>query len=128
MAKRLPLDLLEQVQAALRGHPAGLGLRELETRLTGVASRRSLQRKLNGWQRKGLVRAVGIRRGRRYVLASPPEPVATTAIASARAILSSTGDDGVPLSTAGSELRALVKRPMADRVPIGYQREFLHSY
>ena len=61
MAKRLPVDLLEQVQAALRDHPAGLALRELEARLTDVASRRSLQRKLNGWQRKGLVRAVGIR-------------------------------------------------------------------
>jgi len=45
-------------------------LRELEARLTGVASRRSLQRKLNDWQREGLVRAVGIRRGRRYLLAS----------------------------------------------------------
>jgi len=84
MAKRLPVDLLEQVQAALRDHPAGLALRELEARLTGVASRRSLQRKLNGWQRKGLVRAVGIRRGRRYLLASPLGPAAATA-ASARA-------------------------------------------
>jgi len=128
MAKRLPVDLLEQVQAALRDHPAGLALRELEARLTGVASRRSLQRKLNGWQRKGLVRAVGIRRGHRYLLASPLGPVVATAVASAKATLSSTDDDGVPLSTAGSELRAMVKRPMADRAPIGYQREFLDGY
>ena len=115
MAKRLPVDLLEQVQAALRDHPAGLALRELEARLTGVASRRSLQRKLNGWERKGLVGAVGIRRGHRYLLASPPRPAAATAVASARATLSSTDDDGVPLSTAGREVRAMVKRPMADR-------------
>ena len=128
MAKRLPVDLLEQVQAALRDHPAGLALRELEARLTGVASRRSLQRKLNGWQRKGLVRAVGIRRGHRYLLASPLGPVVATAVASAKATLSATDDDGVPLSTAGSELRAMVKRPMADRAPIGYQREFLDGY
>src|SRR5882762_4613554 len=128
MAKRLPIDLLEQVQAALRDHPAGLALRELEARLTGVASRRSLQRKLNAWQRKGLVRAVGIRRGRRYLLASPLGPAAATAVASAKATLSATDDDGVPLSTAGRELRAMVKRPMADRAPIGYQREFLDGY
>jgi hypothetical protein len=128
MAKRLPIDLLEQVQAALRDHPAGLGLRELEARLTGVASRRSLQRKLNGWQRKGLVRAVGIRRGRRYLLASLLGPVAATAVASATETLSSTDDDGVPLSTAGREIRAMVKRPMADRAPMGYQREFLDGY
>lgn len=128
MAKRLPVDLLEQVQAALRDHPAGLGLRELEAHMTGVASRRSLQRKLNGWQRKGLVRAVGIRRGRRYLLASPLGPAAATAVASATATLSSTDDDGVPLSTAGREIRAMVKRPMADRAPMGYQREFLDGY
>jgi hypothetical protein len=128
MAKRLPVDLLEQVKAALRDHPAGLASRELETCLTGVASRRSLQRKLNGWQRKGLVRAVGLRRGRRYLLASPLGPAAATAVASARATLSSTDDDGVPLSTAGRELRAMVKRPMADRAPIVYQREFLDGY
>lgn len=128
MAKRLPVDLLEQVQAALRDPPAGLALRELEARLTGVASRRSLQRKLDGWQRKGLVRAVGIRRGRRYLLASPLGSAAATAAASATAALSSTDDDGIPLSTAGRELRAIVKRPMADRAPIGYQREFLDGY
>src|ERR1700719_2119449 len=126
MAKRLPVDLLEQVHAALRDHPAGLALRELEARLTGVASRRSLQRKLNGWQRKDLVRTVGIRRGRRYLLVSPP--AAATAAASATLTLSSTDDDGIPLSTAGRELRAMVKRPMADRAPIGYQREFLDGY
>ena len=128
MAKRLPVDLLEQVQAALRDHSAGLALRELEARLTGVASRRSLQRKLTGWQRKGLIRAVGIRRGRRYLLPSPLAPAAATAAASATATLSSTDDDGVSLSTAGRELRAMVKRPMADRAPIGYQREFLDGY
>jgi hypothetical protein len=128
MAKRLPVDLLEQVQAALRDQPAGLGLRELEARLTGVASRRSLQRKLNGWERKGLIRAVGIRRGRRYLLASPLGPAAATAVAPVTTTLSSTDDDGVPLSTAARELRAMVKRPMADRAPIGYQREFLDDY
>ena len=128
MAKRLPVDLLEQVQAALRDHSAGLALRELEARLTGVASRRSLQRKLTGWQRKGLIRAVGIRRGRRYLLPSPLAPAAATAAASATATLSSTDDDGGSLSTAGRELRAMVKRPMADRAPIGYQREFLDGY
>jgi hypothetical protein len=128
MAKRLPIDLLEQVQTALRQHPAGLALRELEARLTGVASRRSLQRKLNTWQRKGLVRAMGVRRGRRYLLASPLGTAVATAVASATATLSSLDDDGVPLSTAGRELRAMVKQPMADRAPIGYQREFLDGY
>ena len=117
MAKRLPADLLEQVQAALRDHPAGLALRELEARLPGVASRRSLQRKLNGWQRTGLVRVVGIRRGHRYLLASTLGPAVATAVASVTATLSSTDDDGVSLSTAGRELRAMVKRPMADRAP-----------
>ncbi len=128
MAKRLPVDLLEQVEAELRDHPAGLALRELEARLTDVASRRSLQRKLNGWERKGLVRAVGIRRGRRYLPASPLGLADATAVAPVTTTLSSTDDGGVPLSMAARELRAMVKRPMADRAPIGYQREFLDDY
>jgi hypothetical protein len=48
--------------------------------------------------------------------------------ASDRTTLGSTEDYGVPLSTAGRELRAMATGPLADRAPIGYQREFLDGY
>ena len=84
MPKHLPDGLLARVQGQLREHPGGLALHELEACLTGIASRRSLQRWLKAWHRKGIVRAEGIRRGRRYFLPSPStrlEPTLATPMA-----------------------------------------------
>ncbi len=122
MPKRIPDDLLERVLSELRDYPTGLPLHELEVRLAGVASRRTLQRRLKAWQRKGAIRTEGIRRGRRYLLPSPV-PVESSAAAPI-----STVEDTVPISTVGQEIRALVRRPIADRPPIGYQRTFLDQY
>jgi len=126
MPKRLPDDLLERVQSELRDYPDGLALHELEARLAGIASRRSLQRRLKAWQRKGVVRTEGVRRGRRYLLPSPApiKPSAETAIVPAP----TAAEYNVPISTVGQEIRALVRRPIADRPPIGYQRTFLDQY
>jgi hypothetical protein len=129
MAKRLPEDLLSRVQAQLRDHPNGLALHELEARLAGIASRRSLQRRLNAWHRKGIVRAEGIRRGRRYVL-PPPSAAAPPVAVSDLAVQLTPGvaDATVLISIAGEEIRDLVRRPIADRQPVGYQRSFLDDY
>jgi fido (protein-threonine AMPylation protein) len=117
--------------AVLAEHPEGLALAGLEKSLKDLVSRRSLQRRLDQWARKQVIVAKGVRRGRRYfsttgagesrvitpppgnltVLASPPET-----------------STGVPISTAGREVQALVRRPIADRQPIGYQRAFLENY
>jgi Fic family protein len=131
MPKRLPDDLLARIQAELREHSDGLALHELEARLAGVASRRSLQRRLKAWQRKGLVRAEGIRRGLRYLL---PEPTAVTpddvvaVAASKSSAVATLSDESIPISVVGREIQALVQRPIVDRPPIGYQRSFLDNY
>lgn len=129
MPKRLPEDLLSRVQAELRDHPDGLALQELEARLAGIASRRSLQRRLNAWHRKGIVQAEGIRRGRRYILPSPSAPASPldVSVLAAQPTLAAS-DASVPISMAGEEIRALVRRPIADRQPVGYQRAFLDGY
>jgi Fic family protein len=122
----LTSTLLDRVQAALRDQPSGLALREFEARLDGIASRRSLQRKLNDWAGEGILRAVGAGRGRRYLLPAPLKDGAADAfIETAK---TQTDDKSVPLSTAGRELRAAVQRPLADRIPIGYERRFLDEY
>src|SRR5258707_12204942 len=83
MPRHLPVDLLDTVTKALRRHPEGLRLSDLQALLTGVASRRSLQRRLDEWGRERAVPAQGVRRGRRYFSAreaerelviSPPAP------------------------------------------------------
>jgi len=131
MPKRLPTDLLERVVAALRQHPEGLGLADLERQFKDVASRRSLQRRLDQWLRRHAIRADGVRRGRRYFVAAAssdstvitPKPGALTISSAPPAV-----DTGVPVSTVGLEIQAFVRRPIADRPPVGYQREILERY
>jgi Fic/DOC family len=118
---------------ALRGHPEGLTLSDLQALLRGVASRRSLQRRLDEWVREGAVRAQGVRRGRRYFSApeaereleiSPPARPSEPAAAPN----STATPNLVPVSAAGREIQQLVRQPLADRPPIGYRREFLERY
>jgi fido (protein-threonine AMPylation protein) len=134
MPRHLPADLLDTVTKALRSHPEGLTLSDLQAPLKGVASRRSLQRRLDEWMREGAVRAQGVRRGRRYFCVreaerelkiSPPAPHSPQ---SAAVPNSTATPNPVPVSAAGREIQQLVRRPLADRPPIGYRREFLERY
>ena len=121
MPERLPADLLVRVQAVLGDNPSGMALHELEKRLRGIVSRRSLQRKLLTWIRRGELRAEGVRRGRLYF--APPT------LAPARAEpTTDLLEAALPVSTAGQEIRAQVRRPIADRAPVGYERSFLDQY
>jgi hypothetical protein len=130
MPKRLPDDLLERVETALQKRPEGLTLAGLQALFEGVVSRRSLQRRLEQWLRYQAIRAEGQRRGRRYFnlapsdskVITPPSGQLTTA-SSPPAI-----QDSIVLSTAGYDIQATVRRPIADRAPIGYQPEFLERY
>lgn len=131
MPKPLPPDLLERVQVLLREHPKGLALAKLEDLLRGIASRRSLQRRLDEWMRAHAIRAEGVRRGRRYFGPSTT-PEARTIAPSAGALNVTAQpalvNPGVPVSTAGHEIQAAVRKPLADRAPVGYQRTFLANY
>jgi hypothetical protein len=134
MAKPLPENLLSLVQAELAQLPAGARIDELATRLAAQASRRSLQRMLATWTRTGQIRAEGVRKGRRYFLVAPPS--GRFVIASPQAapdqnasfVSPSVAEPYVPLSVDGRHVRDLVQRPIIDREPVGYQREFLDRY
>jgi Fic family protein len=130
MPKLLPGDLLERVTNQLAADPQGLSLAELEEALKGVVSRRSLQRRLDVWARSGAIKAEGIRRGRRYfpagsytAPAAAPDVGRPAGASEPEAVTSS-----VAISAAGQQVQALVHRPIADRAPIGYQRDFLERY
>ncbi len=130
MPKLLPDDLLERVANTLASDPRGLSLAELQEALKDIVSRRSLQRRLDVWVRSGAIKAEGIRRGRRYF---PPgeSPVLTTAFDAEHPVDASEPATLTPIvliSTAGRQVQALVHRPIADRAPIGYQRDFLEAY
>jgi fido (protein-threonine AMPylation protein) len=130
MPKLLPADLLERVTNALTADPRGLSLAELQEAFKDILSRRSLQRRLEVWAHSGAIKAKGIRRGRRYFPAS--NNTAPTAVAemgrSGEASDPEAVTSSVAISAAGQQVQALVHRPIADRAPIGYQRDFLERY
>lgn len=130
MPKQLPTDLFERVEATLAQHAEGLTLAGLHALLQGAVSRRSLQRYLEHWLGHRTIRAEGVRRGRRYFSAAESQSTVVVPSASHSAITPAEPavEERVPLSTAGREIQAFVRRPIVDRVPIGYQRAFLDQY
>jgi Fic/DOC family len=129
MPKLLPDDLLERVTNALTADRRGLSLAELQEALKDIVSRRSLQRRLDLWARSGAVKAEGIRRGRRYFPAgNDAAPTAADAGRPATPSGPEAATSSLAISTAGQQVQALVHRPIADRAPVGYQREFLERY
>jgi Fic family protein len=131
MPKQLPPDLLERVRTLLEEHPQGLTLADIEHSFRNVVSRRSLQRRLDEWTRAQAIRAEGIRRGRRYFYRSASlEPHVITPSTGTLNVLGHPPDvrQGIPISNAGQEIQAFVRKPLADRPPVGYRREFIASY
>jgi hypothetical protein len=127
MAK-LPPDLLDRVIEQLRRLPEGASIDQLEDRLVGLASRRSLQRKLSEWSRTGALRAHGGGRSRRYFSPESPAPQRVEGVIAAQLDGIQGGEPYIPVSTEGREIRELVRRPIIDRPPVGYNRGFLDGY
>lgn len=115
------MDKLEAVEALVARHPGGIGRVALEEEYAqaygATIEWRSLLRRLRRLMEEDRVRAEGGARSRVYtpgpalVLAAPePEP------------------DYVPISREGAQVRALVRRPLAERRPVGYDARLLERY
>ena len=125
MPKQLPADLNEQLLAALVARPEGLGIDALAAHCAGVASKRTIQRRLSDLIKDGRVTSEGDARALRYRLA----PVTGRAeLTMPPAQVQGEGEAYVPLSPAGAEVRSLVRKPITERIPVGYKREFLDRY
>jgi hypothetical protein len=92
----------------------GLKIDELSTLLHLDISRRSLQRHLSELVESKQLVTEGGSRSTRYLL-----PKSTEA---------GIEDDYVRLSPSGADVRQLVRRPLAARTPVGYNRDFLDQY
>ena len=121
MPKIVPEHDLISIEREIAAFPNGVGLAALEASLaaSGVAiQRRSLQRRLTLLIENGRIAAAGALKGRVY------RPIASERAANEEASPISP----IPLSALGSEVRHAVARPIQDREPVGYRREFLLSY
>lgn len=125
MPKQLARDFNERLEAAIREHPERITAAELAKRFSAEASPRTLGRRLRHLVRHGRIVLQGGGRGSRYF----PAPIKGTAsIVEATDTLQAVGEVYVPLTAEGAQVRDLIRRPIAERPPVGYERSFLEAY
>lgn len=105
--------------AILTRFPDGASVEKIEQTLPDAPHRRTLQRWLGRLVEQGQVERFGQGRASRYILVKMPD-VSGQAGAGTEAL--------IPLSAAAQEVEALVRRPLVQRQPVGYHREFLDAY
>ena len=119
-------DLILQLAAAA---VEGVGLKDF-LHLPGLAGeRRKVQRLLQALVQEGKLRKEGSTRGTRYWLALPthlPVSMPTPDHASSRRGYQEA--EHAPLSPAAVAVRAAIHRPISQRTPVPYRREFLDGY
>lgn len=123
----------DAVVNAVRQHATGASFEMVQSAIGNETARRTLQRRLNQLVKLGRLAREGRNRGVLYRAVHPPSPESRTAVQLARA--TAKGEVGqisdeiyVPTSEEGSRLRDLVRRPITQRTPVGYRREFLLDY
>jgi hypothetical protein len=113
-----PAEELQVIERAVAAHP-GITLAELADALGKQVARRTLQHRLKRLVGGGRLVREGDRRWARYRAPEAAMPSASPEAPAAAA---------VTLSQDGDEIRAQVRRPVAARAPVGYNRAFLDSY
>lgn len=125
MPKRITDDEFDKILRAVAGFPEGAGLEEINRALRGELPRRTLQRHLAWLVEQGRLTVAGRARASRYRL--PPvhgELSVTVPVPQFEAH----GETYVPLSSSGREIKAIIRQPIQERRPVGYNRDFLDSY
>ena len=126
MAKRIPDQELKTVEAAIRGHPGGVTMRQI-ARDAGIdLPIRTLQYRLKLLVDEGRLIREGEGRGARYRLPAVTERSASAGEGVARA--GAREEASVPLSKDSAEIRNHLRRPLHARTPVGYDRGFLDAY
>jgi hypothetical protein len=128
MPKVVSKQEIEKLVALLVPHKEGIGMADLEkvAKVAGLDfDRRTLQRRLAQLVQSQRIVKQGEGRASRYRVA----PI----VGELRLELSTVqrtahGETYIPLSPMGAEVKALVRRPIPERKPVGYNRAFLETY
>lgn len=125
MPKHISQDELNAVLQAVAGFPDGASLEEISEALGGVVARRTLQRRLALLVAQKRLTAWGRARASRYRVMKDTGTVTVTLPALR---MEARGEDSVPLSPEGAEIKQTVRQSIQNRQPVGYNRAFLDSY
>lgn len=122
MPRPLPAASLDAIVAVVMERSEGSSIDDLAARNPAVP-RRTLQRYLAQLVSAGRIRAIGGSSARRYLPLDGPSSSAPDELPTARR-----RDSLEWRSDAGIEVEALVRRPIYQRAPVGYRRDFLDAY
>ena len=126
MARHVREEHFRAIEEALREHPEGRTVSQIEAALTTAPPRRTLQYRLKSLVDSNRLIMEGTGRRVHYRLARPVS-LAFQAVAGSPAA-SFRLEVLPPLSKASAEIREHVRQPLAARTPVGYDRTFLESY
>jgi Fic family protein len=131
MPKTTIFKEIEEILQIIAGHPAGLGIGELQTAL-GVKQgrmtpRRTLQRRLESLLADQRVVAIGGSRSTVYQLREVSNRGNADLVAPS-AQMHAQGEAYVPVSALGLQVRDAVRRSLTERIPVAYNRDLLERY
>lgn len=121
---------LVRIERLIADHPDGLRIRDLAEQYARAypdRTKRTLNRRLDELIRRERIIARGESVGRVY-LPKVQEARPAGDQVPVEAPRQESEPDSVPVSSAGEEVRTLVRRPMMYREPVGYDRGFLEAY
>lgn len=127
MARQVPEAELEAVVKVVAQFQSGAALEEIAASLQIDLPRRTLQRRLATLVEHKRLIVEGRARASRYRLPERKDRAVEAAVSDGIRI-SDEVDVQLPLSADGREIRRLIRRPIQQRQPVGYNRGFLESY
>jgi hypothetical protein len=124
MPKQIPQAELDAVLQAFGRYPAAASIEEISGALEIHLPHRTLQRRLALLVEQQRLTVEGRARGSRY--RHPPIELATKIVASTKATADLT--IYIPVSPEGEAIKQVVRAPIQNRHPVGYNRVFLDAY
>ena len=125
----IPSSELDAIAAIVSQHPAGIGVDQIRGSMSMPLPPRTLQRRLQQLEQEQRIRSKGFSKGKRYLPAWPEmEPTLVLREEETPAIPHKTESDHIPLSAEAREVLTLIRRPIAERLPVAYNAKFLNSY
>ncbi len=125
MARRIQEEDLQAIEDAVRARPEGVTAQQIADALESAPPRRTLQYRLKSMVDDRRLVMAGEGRWARYRV---PDAGEAAGVAAGRAEARAEGEALLPLSAAGREIQAYVRKPPEARKPAGYNRAFLASY
>lgn len=128
MSRVVPGEEYDLIARVIAEHPEGLGISALEKSLSSHLpdiNRRTLQRRLQRLLEDGRI----VTEGESIALMYKPAPAGITVqFIEFKPSIAAVAESYVPVSPEGGIIRDLVRQPLMQRQPVGYQRSFVDEY